>query len=112
MEVFSLLRSFLIISLGVGWLLSTQTKLGCLLYLIVYIGGIFIVILYLAMCINKQTVKVMAHFNALASLGVFWCIKHYFGFTFVDSLYIGQEYLVTLMLLCVFMVMVLKVLKD
>jgi len=27
--------------------------------------------LYLAMCINKQTVKVMAHFNALVALGVF-----------------------------------------
>jgi len=86
--------------------------LGCLLYLIVYIGGIFIVILYLAMCINKQTVKVIAHFNALAALGAFWSIKHYFRFRFVDSLYIGQEYLVTLMFLCMFMVIVLKVLKD
>lgn len=111
-EVFSLLRGFLTISLGVGWVLRTQTKLGCLLYLIVYIGGIFVVILYLAMCINKQTVKVIAHFNALTALGVFWCAKHYFSFSFVDSLYIGQEYLVTLMSLCVFMVIVLKVLKD
>lgn len=110
--MFSLLGNFLIVSLGVGWLLRTQTKLGCLLYLIVYIGGIFIVILYLAMCINKQTVKVLSHFNALVALGVFWCIKHYFRFSFVDSLYIGQEYLVTLMFLCVFMVMVLKLLKD
>lgn len=98
--------------MGVGWLLRTQTKLGCLLYLIVYIGGIFIVILYLAMCINKQTVKVLAHFSALVALAAFWSIKHYFSFSFVDSLYIGQEYLVTLMFLCVFMVMVLKVLKD
>ena len=86
--------------------------MGCLLYLIVYIGGIFIVILYLAMCINKQTVKVMAHFNALVALGAFWCIKDCFRFNFVDSLYMGQEYLLTLMFLCVFMVMVLKVLKD
>ena len=70
-EVFSLLRSFLMISLGAGWLLRTQTKLGCLLYLIVYIGGIFIVILYLAMCINKQTVKIIAHFNAFLALNVF-----------------------------------------
>ena len=64
------------------------------------------------MCINKQTVKVIAHFNALMAMGVFWCIKHQFGFTFVDSLYMGQEYLVTLTFLCVFMVIVLKVLKD
>jgi len=70
-EVFSLLRSFLLISIGVGWMLRTQTKLGCLLYLMVYIGGIFIVILYLAMCMNKQTVKVMPHFNALLGLGAF-----------------------------------------
>ena len=93
-------------------MLRTQTKLGCLLYLIVYIGGIFIVILYLAMCINKQTVKVIAHFNASVALGVFWLIKHYFRFSFIDSLYMGQEYLITLMFLCVFIVMVLKVLKD
>ena len=64
------------------------------------------------MCINKQTVKILAHFNALTALAAFWCIKHDFGFSFVDSLYIGQEYLVTLIFLCVFMVMVLKMLKD
>ena len=52
----------------------------------VYIGGIFIVILYLAMCINKQTVKVLAHFNALLALVVFWSTKHYFSFPFVDSI--------------------------
>jgi len=80
--------------------------------LIVYIGGIFIVILYLAMCINKQTVKVIAHFSALGALAVFWYIKHHSRYSFVDSLYMGQEYLVTLMFLCLFMVMVLKVLKD
>ena len=78
----------------------------------VYIGGIFIVILYLAMCINKQTVKVLAHFNALLALVVFWSTKHYFSFTFIDSIYIGEEYLITLIFLCVFMVIVLKVLKD
>lgn len=78
----------------------------------VYIGGIFIVILYLAMCINKQTVKVLAHFNALLALVVFWFTKHYFSFTFVDSIYIGEEYLITLIFLCAFMVIVLKVLKD
>jgi len=64
------------------------------------------------MCINKQTIKVMAHFNAVVALGFFWGIKYHFRFSFVDSLYIGKEYLVTLMLLCAFMVMVLKVLKD
>jgi len=52
-------------------MLRTQTKLGCLLYLMVYIGGIFIVILYLAICMNKQTVKVIPHFNALLGLGAF-----------------------------------------
>jgi len=54
----------------------------------------------------------MAHFNALVALGVFWLIKHYFRFSFIDSLYMGQEYLMTLIFLCVFIVMVLKVLKD
>ena len=93
-------------------MLRTQTKLGCLLYLMVYIGGIFIVILYLAMCINKQTVKVIAHFSALLALAAFWSIKHHFRYSFIDSLYMGQEYLLTLMFLCVFIVIVLKVLKD
>ena len=78
----------------------------------VYIGGIFIVILYLAMCMNKQTVKVIPHFNALLGLGAFWLFKAYFGFSFVDSLYMGDEYLTTLVFLCIFIVMVLKILKD
>ena len=64
------------------------------------------------MCINKQTVKIMAHFNAPVALVMFWWVKRCFGFTFADSLYMGQEYLATLIFLCLFIVIVLKVLKD